>query len=378
MDELIINLHMHTFFSDGHATHEEIAQAALRAGLDAVIVTDHNVWVSGPEGMYKDGDRQVLLLVGEEIHDQARDPQKNHLLVFGAGRELSTQAYDPQRLLDAVQQASGLAFIAHPVDPPAPAFGETDISWVDWDVQGFTGIELWNSMSEFKSHLKTILHALYFAFNPLEVARGPFPAALRRWDDLHREGRRVAAIGGSDAHAFTAQLGPLRRVLFPFDFHFRCINTHLLVPRPLNGDLFEDRRMIMDAFRQGHAFIGYDLPAPTRGFRFTAQGKDGQVSMGDEMHCHEGVTLQIRLPRRTECRLLRDGKLVKTWNKRENCTYITSDPGVYRVEVYIPFRGRRRGWIFSNPIYIRCLLVISDEKIQNLDFPFVCAFRCRL
>jgi hypothetical protein len=73
------------------------------------------------------------------------------LLVFGANRELSPLADDPQRLLDGVVQSGGLAFLAHPFDPPAPAFGEPDISWVDWDVKDFTGIELWNAMSEFKS-----------------------------------------------------------------------------------------------------------------------------------------------------------------------------------------------------------------------------------
>src|SRR5512136_740489 len=103
MHEIVINLHMHTFFSDGHGTHADIAQAALRAGLDAVIVTDHNVWVNGPENYYRAGDQRVLMMVGEEIHDTTRDPQKNHLLVFGAGRELAPFAADPQRLLDTVR-----------------------------------------------------------------------------------------------------------------------------------------------------------------------------------------------------------------------------------------------------------------------------------
>lgn len=353
MEELIVNLHMHTFYSDGHASHEQIAQAAQRAGLDIVIVTDHNVWVNGIEGYYKNKNKQVLLLVGEEIHNQARDPQKNHLLVFGAGRELAILASDPQLLLDGVRQAGGLSFLAHPDDPAAPVFGETGISWVDWGVQGFTGLELWNAMSEFKSRLKSRLHAFYYAFNPRQIAKGPFPETLQHWDELLNQGRKIVAIGGSDAHGLPAHLGPLRRTLFPYEFHFHSVNTHLLVPQPLSGDLVEDRRMVLDAFRQGHAFIGYDLPASTRGFRFIGQGKESTAQMGDEIATQNGVTLQIRLPFRTECRLLKNGKLIKSWRGQENCTYITSEPGVYRAEAYVQYLGSRRAWIFSNPIYLR-------------------------
>ena len=101
MHEIVVNLHMHTTYSDGHGSHADIAEAALRSGLDAVIVTDHNVWVNGPQDYYKNGDQKVLMLIGEEIHDQARDPQKNHLLVFGAEKELATLASDPRHLLAA-------------------------------------------------------------------------------------------------------------------------------------------------------------------------------------------------------------------------------------------------------------------------------------
>ena len=353
MYEAVINLHMHTPYSDGHCNHAEIARLAIQTGLDAVIVTDHNVYVNGPEDVYKDGNRRALLLIGEEIHDQARQPQKNHLLVFFTNRELSQLAYDTQHLLDAVNQAGGLAFLAHPTDPAAPAFNEPDISWVDWDVRGYTGIELWNGMSEFKSLLKSRLHAIYYAYNPRRVARGPFPETLRKWDELLSQGTRVAAIGGSDAHAFPARLGPLKRKLFPYDFHFRAINTHLYLRQPLVGDLKEDRPVIQEALGRGRAFVGYDLPASTRGFRFTAQGKDQTAWMGDEVSARQGVTIQIRLPQAAECRLIKDGKIVKTWDKRQTCTYITAEPGAYRVEVYLHYLGRRRGWIFSNPIYVR-------------------------
>ncbi len=70
--------------------------------------------------------------------------------------------------------------------------------------------------------------------------------------------------------------------------------------------------MVLEALRSGHAFVGYDLPAPTCGFKFTAQGLETNAWMGDEIKLNEGVTLQINLPQRAECHLLKDGEVVKT------------------------------------------------------------------
>lgn len=353
MHELIVNLHMHTVYSDGHGSHHDIARAAIQAGLDAVIVTDHNIYVQGLEGYFEDEGRRVLVLVGEEIHDQSRQPQKNHLLVLGIEQELSPLADDLTRLLNTVQKNGGLAFIAHPVDPAAPAVGESDLSWVDWQAINFTGIELWNGMSEFKSLLKSKLHALWYAFNPHLIARGPFKEALEKWEELLATGQRVVVIGGSDAHALPASMGPLHRILFPYEFHFKSINTHIISERPLIGDMESDSRLILNSLARGRAFIGYDLPVSTRGFRFTAHGFERTAVIGEEISSKHGVTFQIRLPQPQECNLLRDGKVVQSWKNRETCTYITSQPGVYRVEAYLTYWGRRRGWIFSNPIYVR-------------------------
>lgn len=352
MQEIIINLHMHTRYSDGTGTHEQIAQAALDAGLDAVIVTDHNVLVQGAEKVCQRDGRRVVVLVGEEVHDQARDPQKNHMMVIGANREMATYAPKPQNLIDQAGKAGGLTFLAHPYDPELKLFGEDDISWVDWDVRGFTGIELWNGFSEFKNVVHSRLDAIYYAYFPQFLARAPLPATLQRWDEL-LEKSRVVAVGGSDAHALKARMGPLRRTVFPYQFHFRAINTHLLLENALTGDLAADKTAIYQALRKGHAFVGYDLPYPTRGFRFTAQGKEGAVTMGDEIRMGSGVTLQIRLPQKVECRLVCQGEVIRTWTDREICAQIVSKPGAYRVECYVDFLGRQRGWIFSNPIYVR-------------------------
>jgi hypothetical protein len=311
------------------------------------------VLVQGPEGYYKDGKKRMLLLIGEEIHDQARNPQKNHLLVFNAKRELASFAPDPQNLIDAVNRQGGLSFIAHPYDPECPPIKEVDISWIDWQVQGYTGIELWNSLSELKIRGKSILHIIFYVFFPQFLNFRPPTQHLEKWDELLGSGKKIVAIGGADAHALDAQAGPLHRSVYPYETHFRGITTHLITPNPLSNELAVDKKMIYDAFAAGHCFVSYELPGPTRGFNFTAQGRDGTAGMGDEILAKNSVTLNIKLPQMAECRLLRDGKVIQTWKSREICTHITGEPGVYRVEVYRQYLGQLRGWIFSNPIYVR-------------------------
>ena len=351
--EIVVNLHMHTRYSDGSGTHKDIAAAALKSPVDVVIVTDHNILVQGFEGYYKEKNKKILMLIGEEVHNQARDPQKNHLLAFGAGRELATFAENPQWLIDQVRDAGGLSFLAHPDDPAAPAFKETDISWEDWSVQNYTGIELWNALSELKTIVPTKLHGVFYAFFPALVAHQPIPSTVAKWDELLAHGPRVVAIGGSDAHALHVSLGLVSRVIFPYEFHFRTVNTHVIASEPLSGDANIDKKMIYEAMSQGHCFVGYDLPAPTRGFRFTAQGMDKTVIMGDEIPAKNGVTLQAKLPSQAEMRLLKDGAVIKTWKNQLSCTHITTEPGVYRIEAHRRYLGKLRGWIYSNPIYVR-------------------------
>ncbi|NWG05988.1 MAG: PHP domain-containing protein [Chloroflexi bacterium] len=353
MYEIIVNLHMHTRYSDGSGTHKDIAHAAIKTGLDAVIVTDHNVLVQGVEGYYRVGPSRVLLLVGQEVHDQDRDPQKNHLLVFNANRDLSHLADDPQTLINGVAEANGICFIAHPRDPEAPAFHETDISWETWDVDGFTGIELWNGLSELKTVVPTKLHGLFYALFPQFIGHRPIQEVLERWDDLMASGKRVVAIGGSDAHALRMHMGPFQRVIFPYEFHFKTVNTHVFIPELLTGDVAADKKMIYDALAKGNCFVGYDLPALTRGFRFKAKGLEQSAIMGDEIPAKGGVTLQIHTPSKSNIHLLKDGKVIAMWLHGQDCTYSATQPGVYRVEVFQNYLGRKRGWIYSNPIYLR-------------------------
>jgi hypothetical protein len=342
---------MHTTYSDGSGTHADLGKIALKTNVDVLLVTDHNVLVEGVNAYYRDGKRRILLLACEEIHDQGRDPQKNHLLVFGADKELAPLAKITQSLIDAVREAGGISFIAHPFDPAMPEFGETDISWADWSVTGYTGIELWNGFSELKTVAKGKLSAVAYAFLPELIPHGPLAETLQRWDELTAKGQHVVAIGGSDAHAEHKSLGPLHKVIFPYEYHFRTINTHVLTPSVLSGDLLRDKKMILDALAAGHCFVGYDLPAATSGFQFSAQSKFISASMGDEIKFSGPVTLQVKLPSAAEIRLVRNGRVVRSAHS-EAMVYITDEPGIFRVESYRQFMGKERGWIFSNPIYI--------------------------
>ena len=355
---------MHTPYSDGEKWHAEIAQDAIRAGLDFIVVTDHNVWVDGLEGYYENGEGRVLLLAGEEVHNVRRRPQGNHFLVYGAEKEMSCYADEPQRLIEATHEAGGYGFLAHPHEKDLPLFGEGNLGWHDWDIDGYTGLEIWNYMSGLKNLLAAALEKLpvrsqllgrlaaaRIALDPDKHVVGPEPETLALWDELLAQGKQVPAIGNSDAHGTPMSLGPLKRTIYPYEFLFRAVNTHILTTKALNGDPAHDKELILRSVSRGRSWIGYDRAFPTRGFRFTGHGVDKGL-LGDRIQLDAGATLQVRTPKRCRIKLIRNGESVAEAENETNMTFIPVDPGAYRVECFMEFRGRERGWIYSNPIYL--------------------------
>lgn len=353
MEEIICNLHIHSIYSDGTGDYTHIANEALKTNLDVVIVTDHNVLVKGMEGYVEKDGRRVLVLSGEEVHNQDRMPQKDHMLVIGCSREVAPFAYDPQKLISQVNKNHGLTFLAHPYEYALPLFHETDITWESWQVEGYTGIELWNGFSEFKTVVRNLPQAIFYAFFPHRIAHQPLPQTLAKWDDLLSTDRKVVAVAGSDAHALDYRAGFIRKTIFPYRYHFSMINNHLLIPAPLTGNLSVDRAAIYQALRSGSSFIGFDLPASPRGFVFCAENSEETMGMGDELKLDPGATLRIKLPRRADVRLIHNGKPVLESENTDQLVKIVDQPGAYRVEAYIDYLGKKRGWIYSNPIYLR-------------------------
>ncbi|MCB8937871.1 MAG: PHP domain-containing protein [Ardenticatenaceae bacterium] len=364
MIELAGNMHMHTHFSDGEKWHAEIAQDAIAAGLDFIIVTDHNVWVDGVEGYYEGENGRLLLLSGEEVHNVRRQPQGSHLLVYGAEAELADCAPNPQQLIDAVNERGGYSFLAHPHENDCRIFPFPNLGWRDWPVENFTGLEIWNYMSSFINALVAALDrlpvqielldkltAVRLAFNPQKFVVGPEPRTLALWDELLAQGKRITAVGNSDAHATPMSFGPFKRIIFPYEYLFRAVNTHILLERPLTGDLTQDKKMILRAIGKGNSWVGYDLPHSTKGFRFSAASK-GKGIMGEAVKLDAGATLQICTPTRCNIRLIHNGKPVASAKNETHLTHIPIEPGAYRVECTIQFAGQERGWIYSNPIYL--------------------------
>jgi len=353
MHEYVGNLHMHTTTSDGHGTQEEVADAAIKAGLDFIAITDHNTLPTELAGYYYRGRERVLRLIGQEVHDVTRDPERSHLLIYGTNEDLSRYADQPEVLIREVRKRGGLSFLAHPCDCGVPFFNQPDLSWDDWDVVGYTGIEIWNFMTSFKCLLRSRAHAAFYGLFPWRIRRSPEIKLMERWDQMLEAGMNVVAIGNADAHALPVRFGPFRRTIFPYEWLFKAVNTHVLLDGRLSGDDSEDQVRILKAIEGGRCFIGNDLVAPTRDFMFTAHSEHGNVIMGERLRYRLGATLQVSAPYPARIRIHRAGRVVQEGSTTQHVVHSTGQPGAYRVEASLHRPGGSAlPWIYSNPIYL--------------------------
>jgi hypothetical protein len=309
LHDLACVVHLHSTWSDGTGTVPQIVAAGQRAGVDVVMLTDHNTRAGADlEGWHG----SVLLLVGEEETPGQRD----HTLVF-----------------------DGLSFAAHPFSRGSRRFERfgSGMPHTGLASPDLTGIELWSFVTDTAERIRSVPEGLLFAAAPLRVVDHPPALNMLEWDRMCST-RRVVAIGGLDAHQIGLRVGghvPLR--LMAYARSFRQLRTHVLCTGLVDGSLEHDRARVYDALREGRCYIAVDALAPARGFSFWAS--DGTVMGGEAAFA--GQTLFASTPRPASLRLIRDGVPVTTWTAER--------PGVYRVEA----RLRERTWILSNPIYLR-------------------------
>lgn len=341
-------IHLHSTHSDGTGTVPEIAAAARHAGVDAVLLTDHDTLAAkehGEEGWHG----SALVLVGEEVSPAGR----NHYLAFDVEEVMPRKGVGPAEICAAVRDAGGFGFAAHPFSRGSNRFRRLakGYPWTDIDCDGLAGIELWSYFNDTGERLRGLGEVVRFVARPERFVVHPPAENLASWDRLTRR-RRVVAIGGLDAHQFGIRRRDRVLRVMGYRRSFRLLRTHALCERSLRGELVPDREAIYGALREGRCYLAMDALAPATGFAFWAEGSDGPVAMGQERKAADHV-LRARLPRRATLRLVRDGELVSSDPGATELERRVSEPGVYRVEARLDAFGRERTWIISNPIYLR-------------------------
>lgn len=347
MHEAVGVIHLHSTFSDGTADIGEIMTAASRNHLDFVVLTDHDTLRALEFGYeaYHDG---IMLLCGYEI-----TPEKDHYLVLGTDKLIKSDG-GPQAFVPAVRYAGGLGFIAHPDHVGVPRFGVGRYDWTNWEVDGFTGVGVWDLMTDWQERVTGIWQGIKGVLNPLGHIRGPRAVTLKRWDEMNLK-RRVVGIGEIDNHGKHHGFLFIRLTIFPYRFAMGTVHNHLLLEKPLSGNFKRDKRALLDVLRLGRLYISMEAFGSAKGFRFWGELSYGKsLSMGDRVEFSEGVAFRVESPREAKIRLLCSGVVVKeaVGNRLE---YEAGSPGVYRAEVYLPSESGKNHslpWVFSNPIVL--------------------------
>lgn len=338
------NVHIHSTYSDGSATIEEICTAAKKAGLDFIIVTDHYTLKGLPEEGYRNG---LLLLVGMEINDI-----HSHYLALDIDTVVENNTDHPQQVIDAVNRLGGIGIIAHPLEYLA-SFLENDMlyTWQDWSVNGFQGIEIWNLLSQWKGSVTNFWKAIYYVINPQAALFGPYPEVMQRFDRYQQQGKKIVAWGGSDAHAPEIKLGPWKINIIPYEFSFRSINMHVLLPRKLSRDLVVDKQLVYNALRQGRCWVANDYYKSSRGFSFELCAGPKKWLMGDSVPGQENMQIKVNTPYKARVKLIKNGVLAGT-SEGSKHVFRQIKPGVYRVEAALSHSRRFSPWIYSNSIWV--------------------------
>ncbi len=333
-------IHVHTTLSDGTADPPFIAARAARAGVEVVILTDHNRLSPG-EGIYPGG---VLVIAGQEV-----TPRYDHLLVLGLDQNLGP-IQDEDRCR-RIRRLGGWAALAHPLDSGLTLSQDShSYAALDYRRLDHQGLELWNVLSAFKRGLHSPWLALARMIMPRSFLAGPHPLVLALWDTVGRR-RPWPALGGADAHAFATGHKWLPFKVYSYRRHMGLVTTGLWLSRPFRGDFNHDRNLVLQALARGHCFVAL---GPARGFRCRLLRPSGPALWpGSRLPWQAGLVLEVKLPARGRVRLLCQGREVAR-GKGRRFSWPLEQPGVWRVEArrLRPPAGWRP-WIYCNPFYLR-------------------------
>jgi predicted metal-dependent phosphoesterase TrpH len=127
------NFHMHTNHSDGQLRPDLLIDQAISIGLKGFAITDHHKMSGSRSAQAYLADRQqkfpdrsiphlwtgveiTSLLLGVDVHilGYAFDPEHSAIRDYFTGKAPEGERADADRVIAAIQQAGGIAVLAHP------------------------------------------------------------------------------------------------------------------------------------------------------------------------------------------------------------------------------------------------------------------------
>jgi hypothetical protein len=351
-------VHLHTTYSDGAGDVPTVMEAARAAGVDFVLLADHNTQQPLRDGWEERFPAPPYLLVGTEVTVEGG----TFLLVLDAPPAYEpTKHLPPQAAIDEINAQGALTLISLPFDIKHP--------WTAWDTTGCEGLEVVNLSTLARRHINLLSLAWLL---PIYQAKGALPvlreiltrpdAAIARWDSLTANGAKSIGIGALDAHALM-KIGKKKYPIPSYEDSMRAVTTHVLLPRNTETESSPNaaviRTAIYDALRAGRCYIAYDCLGDPRPLAYSATNGTEVATMGEHITRQNGtVTLTARAASGTLLRLYHRGRIVAAG--RDGClTYCATEPGAYRIEGYRggkrigPLYIGARPWIFTNPIYVK-------------------------
>jgi predicted metal-dependent phosphoesterase TrpH len=138
------DLHMHSTYSDGIGTIEQILDyAQYQTNLNVIAITDHDV-IEGSlraRDLWANGNYRFDFIVGEEV-----STKEGHLLGLFIEKKVP-QALSMERSIELIHEQGGLAVIAHPLHPMFKHSCSREVMdriHASKDIR-FDGVETWNA-----------------------------------------------------------------------------------------------------------------------------------------------------------------------------------------------------------------------------------------
>lgn len=331
-------IHIHTKLSDGTGDIESISNAAKKAGLDWIIITDHNSF-DIEEGIY----HGVYVIKGEEI-----SPEKsNHYLALGISDEIAPSE-DAQINVDNVRRLGGFGFAAHPDESRERRNKWKPIIWEDKNIVP-DGIEIWNWFSNWGDNLndRNIFKLIYSYFKKHEIITKPASVTLDWWDYLNKNSEKIVpAIGGVDAHALKFYRYILPVTVFSYKTCFKTITNVITTTEPLSKAFDIAKKQILTAIRQGNNVIVNrnvcnDIP------QISITNSTSTKAIGETITLTEDTVINIQAHETVDVKIMLDG-IEYSEHRIKRGRIPVLETGKYRLE--LAYQGK--GFAYTNPIKV--------------------------